>query len=281
MLGVPRSATDEQIKTAYRKLILKFHPDKNVGDTYFEDWSKKIIEAFEVLSNPQLRAEYDQVYDEHRQAAKKAFQEEQTAPAHEPEAAATEAAEAPVFTAAYDADSSEDVDYQYGTTDKGSHKGEESTIDDDSGMENMEAQALNYITARQDYLRAAKDFKAAQRQQPTVTSKAAFWPVIALCVLLIAGSIIWIVKNPWKERVEAIPEGRVSEMPARTFIVAAERAYFYKDPQNQVRTNEYLTRGMKVNVSRQYQNFYYGVFQSAANSSYKLTGWIKEEDLQQ
>lgn len=73
MLGVPRSATDEQIKTAYRKLILKFHPDKNVGDTYFEDWSKKIIEAFEVLSNPQLRAEYDQVYDEHRQAAKKPF----------------------------------------------------------------------------------------------------------------------------------------------------------------------------------------------------------------
>lgn len=64
-LGIPRSASDEQIKTAYRKLILKFHPDKNVGDTFFEDWSKKVIEAFEVLGDREARAQYDYLYKQH------------------------------------------------------------------------------------------------------------------------------------------------------------------------------------------------------------------------
>lgn len=274
-LGVPRSATDEQIKTAYRKLILKFHPDKNVGDTYFEDWSKKIIEAFEVLSNPQLRSEYDQVYDEHKRAAKRSFQEEPAAPAQEPaapfEARAPKPGNEPV--------TSDDFDFQFDTSNavEDAHRTEQGTAPD---AESFEAQALHYVAARQDYLRAEKDFKTAQKQQPAAAGEAAFISVVALCILLIAGSIVWIVKNP-KDRVAAVPEGRVTEIPPHTAIVAAERAYFYKDPQNHVRTNDYLLQGMKVVVSKQYQNFYYGVFQSAASSNYKLTGWIKEDDLQQ
>jgi len=65
VLGLSKNTSDTEIKKAYRKLSLKFHPDKNPGDTYFEDWSKKINEAFEVLGNPATRAEYDQQLEAH------------------------------------------------------------------------------------------------------------------------------------------------------------------------------------------------------------------------
>ena len=80
ILGIPRSATTDQIRTAYRKLLLKFHPDKNIGDSYFEEWSKKINEAFEVLMNAGLRAEYDQVYDETRLASRQPVPQHKDAP---------------------------------------------------------------------------------------------------------------------------------------------------------------------------------------------------------
>ncbi|SDD54833.1 DnaJ domain-containing protein [Niabella drilacis] len=262
-LGVPRSATDEQIKTAYRKLILKFHPDKNVGDVYFEDWSKKIIEAFEVLSDPRLRAEYDQVYDEHRQAAKRSYQE--PAPAPEPAAAGT-AAEEPG---------------EFATQETASGTGP----DPEDPEEDSQAPALAlireelpaYIAAKQDYLKADKAHRLMQQQAPVKKSYRV--PLMILCLLVIAASVLWIVAGPAKEKVAAEPEGTVNDMAGK-FIVAADRAYFYKDPQNQVRTSEYLTKGNKILVSKKYRNFYYAVFQSIANPDYKLTGWIKEEDLQ-
>ncbi|MBK9726918.1 MAG: DnaJ domain-containing protein [Saprospiraceae bacterium] len=49
ILGVPKDATKDDIKTAYRKLSLKFHPDKNPGDAYFEERFKDILEAYEYL----------------------------------------------------------------------------------------------------------------------------------------------------------------------------------------------------------------------------------------
>jgi molecular chaperone DnaJ len=60
VLGVERSATVEDIKKAYRKLAVKFHPDKNPGDKTAEEKFKEIGEAYEVLSDPQKRAAYDQ-----------------------------------------------------------------------------------------------------------------------------------------------------------------------------------------------------------------------------
>lgn len=260
-LGVHRSATDEQIKTAYRKLILKFHPDKNVGDVYFEDWSKKIIEAFEVLSDPQLRAEYDQVYDEHRTAAKRSFQE--PAPQPEPQPAA-EPAQDPV-----------DAATEKEAPGPAPAAPEADTLGPALALIREELPA--YITAKQEYLKAER----AQGQiKPVKPVKKSYQvPLIILCLLVIAASIAWIVNSPAKEKVAAVPEGTVNDITGK-FIVAADKAYFYKDPQNQVRTNEYLTRGNKILVSKKYRNFYYAVFQSIANPDYKLTGWIKEEDIQ-
>ncbi len=59
MLGLKSDATAEQIKSAYRKLSLKFHPDKNDGDNYFSEWAKKINEAYEILGNPSKKLAYD------------------------------------------------------------------------------------------------------------------------------------------------------------------------------------------------------------------------------
>ena len=59
VLGVGRSASDEEIKKAYRKLALKFHPDKNAEDKSAEEKFKEIGEAYEALSDPQKRASYD------------------------------------------------------------------------------------------------------------------------------------------------------------------------------------------------------------------------------
>jgi curved DNA-binding protein len=60
VLGVSKTATPEDIKSAYRKLALKYHPDRTKGDKVAEEKFKEVNEANEVLSDPQKRKKYDQ-----------------------------------------------------------------------------------------------------------------------------------------------------------------------------------------------------------------------------
>src|SRR5688572_5957878 len=60
VLGVGRDVADDDIKKAYRKLAVKYHPDKNPGDKTAEEKFKEVGEAYEALSDPQKRAAYDQ-----------------------------------------------------------------------------------------------------------------------------------------------------------------------------------------------------------------------------
>jgi molecular chaperone DnaJ len=60
LLGVEKNASEEEIKKAYRKLAVKYHPDKNPGDKSAEEKFREATEAYEVLKDPQKRATYDQ-----------------------------------------------------------------------------------------------------------------------------------------------------------------------------------------------------------------------------
>lgn len=60
ILGVSKNASDSEIKKAYRKLAIKYHPDKNPDDTKAEEKFKQAAEAYEVLGNKEKRAKYDQ-----------------------------------------------------------------------------------------------------------------------------------------------------------------------------------------------------------------------------
>ncbi|AGG06867.1 DnaJ C-terminal domain-containing protein [Dehalococcoides mccartyi] len=84
-LGVPKTASADEIKKAYRKLARKYHPDLNPGDKASEETFKKINQAYEILSNPENRTKYDKYgeqwqYGEQYEKARASQQQTQGSP---------------------------------------------------------------------------------------------------------------------------------------------------------------------------------------------------------
>lgn len=61
VLGIKRSASQEEVKRAYRKAVFRYHPDRNPGDDEAAAKFKQVLDAYEVLSDSSRRAKYDQV----------------------------------------------------------------------------------------------------------------------------------------------------------------------------------------------------------------------------
>jgi molecular chaperone DnaJ len=61
VLGIKPSATQEEVKRAYRKAVFRYHPDRNPGDSEASGKFKEVLDAYEVLSDSNRRAKYDQV----------------------------------------------------------------------------------------------------------------------------------------------------------------------------------------------------------------------------
>ena len=59
VLGVDKNASSNDIKKAYRKLAIKYHPDRNPGDSKAEEKFKEAAEAYSVLNDPEKRKQYD------------------------------------------------------------------------------------------------------------------------------------------------------------------------------------------------------------------------------
>ncbi|MEQ9582724.1 MAG: DnaJ domain-containing protein, partial [Arenibacter sp.] len=60
ILGIGKNATAAEVKKAYRKKAIEYHPDKNPGDAKAEEMFKKAAEDYEVISDPKKKARYDQ-----------------------------------------------------------------------------------------------------------------------------------------------------------------------------------------------------------------------------
>lgn len=287
-LGVPRSASDEQIRTAYRKLILKFHPDKNVGDAFFEDFSKKVIEAFEVLGDAETRAQYDYIYDQNKYAFAN-MQKEETVETTPPENDAAEPEPEPEHDEA-----KEDVNEDAAKL---------------QALQLINEKLPQYIAAKQAFLKAQKNYnllKDTRQRQPKPTYVKYVTPAI-----LIILSLIWIAVTPRDEQDKntavAVPEEVVQKPePApvvvekavpqpvintvtddevqnisQHFEVIADKAFFYNDPKQQTKTNHFLIKGYNLTASKKYGDYFYTKFTSRFNEKYVVEGWLKKDDLVQ
>jgi len=126
ILGVPESATTEEIKRAYRELAMRHHPDKNPGDTSANDRFREIRQAFEVLVDPARRQKYDNYLKMKREGRLPHMQSSKSAEAVSANGGTSQ--KVPVQRPGFPPRRGKDVDYELTISFKESYFGTEKTI---------------------------------------------------------------------------------------------------------------------------------------------------------
>ena len=257
ILGVSNTASADEIKQAYRKLSLKFHPDKNPGDNYFEEWSKKINEAYEILGNVAKRQEYD----------KKTFS------------------------------NSAGNNYQQKSSSNSANSAHSShsQVNKLSALREIKNLTLTYLNAREE-LRNAYVVYESERNKSQPKKFGAVQILVASIFILIGfigvkNSFSSSVNTDTKSQDTSqkmstrkpegtkykssfdetkhdiyIPEN--SEEINSQYKVVADKVYFYFSPVNEEISSKFLPFGEKIITTKSYENYVYCIY---TNSKGKIT----------
>jgi curved DNA-binding protein CbpA len=258
ILGLKKTATLEEIKLAYRKLAIKFHPDKNQGDRYYEEWAKKINEAYEILGNLQKRAEYDKTNN--------GYSESNSYNNH-----------------SSNFHKSRDIEFEML---KHVHNLTNEFLNAKSDLQNskliydeiVSKQVESKFTFRRLFISfsliaiAILGFFKTElvNQNDNFQSNK-----ISTKIFPGNGKNDTYSKSEKKSRVN-IPDN--SEKISGTYVVKSERAYFCNIPQEGSETKKYLVVDDVIEGRLKYNNYIYTEFKKYNNSKL-IKGWINSEDL--
>lgn len=240
ILGINRSASQDEIKSAFRKLSLKFHPDKNDGEKYFEEWTKKINEAFEILGNPTKRIEYDKTF----------FTENKNNE----------------NTNSNTAKSNSNEFYTL-------QKIKELTPNYLIAKSNLNKAQIHYNSISERTI--PNKFTTAR-----ILTFVLLLLISAFGLKNYSGSIINTDKSETKNDRSSVNEVTIpsgADNIDEVYYVIKPKAYFFKSPENGKEISNHLIKGDKLRAIYKYENFVYTEYPSRWNKSKIIKGWIKLE----
>lgn len=254
ILGLNLDASESEIQKAYRKLSMKFHPDKNDGDKYFEEWTKKINEAYEILNNPTKKKEYDNIL-------KRYLEEEK-----------------------------HNSSFNQNTSDNSSN----SIYNEEITLSKIRMLLPAYFDALKEYEDNQYLYqRVLARTAPNLFTLPKIAICFLLLLVSFLGlfkkSILNVPKikqdNKIEQKVNVEPSNRNilneqedvivpedSRYINKSFTVNINKLYFYYSPTSEKRKRAYLVKGESFKAIREYNGYVYTIFRNA--KGVETIGWL-------